>query len=490
MKAAAYMPAWNSFSLLLLTTVLVASQPAYAQVDPGPRPGAAGAGGPIKNLSAKDEKLFWASWERFKKVYSVSGSIEMGAGLGPSFNGNGCAQCHAQPAAGGSSPGARSPQVRQVQYGANQHLSLAPQFNPQMAMASLDRLPKKEQQVPSFLTKDGPVRVPHLVRHEDGSLDGSTYNIFTVAGRKDAPDCNLAPISFESEMARHNVVFRIPTPIFGAGLIESIPDDELVRNLETTKAQRGSLGIQGEFNRSPNDGTISRFGWKAQNKSLMIFAAESYSVEMGVTSEIFPNKRSSEPGCAPNPLPEDRTRVSAPNDAFSTTSEYASDVVNFASFMRLAAPSLAATHTASEVHGKKLFDQVGCAACHTPRLTTGKSSFTGMSEIVIEPYSDFALHHMGPGLADGVVQGLAEGDAFRSAPLWGLGQRLFFLHDGRTSDLLLAIREHASGGAAKGSSTRRVDGGLRVSEANDVIRNFDALDANGQQDILNFLRSL
>jgi len=477
-------------SIALLTLAAAITIPLCAQSDPGPRAGASGAGGPIKNLDPKDEKLFWSSWERFKKVYSVSGSIEMGAGLGPSFNGNGCAQCHAQPAAGGSSPSPHSPQVRQVQYGAKEHLSLAPQYNPQIALAALDRIPGKEQKTPSFLTEDGPIRVPHLLRHSDGTPDGGTYNIYTIAGRRDAPNCNLAPISFESEIVRRNVAYRIPSPIFGAGLIESIPDEELISNLEATKGERAALGIRGRFNRSPNDGTISRFGWKAQNKSLMIFAAESYSVEMGVTNEIFPNKRTSAPGCSPNALPEDRTRVSASDRAFSPSSDYASDVVNFASFMRLAAPPLAATHTPSEERGKKIFEQIGCAACHSPQLTTGKSSFTGMGEMVIEPYSDFALHHMGPQLADGIVQGSADEDSFRTAPLWGVGQRLFFLHDGRTTDLLVAIREHASGESTRPDA--RVPSGKRPwpSEANKVIRNFEALTADSQQDLLNFLRSL
>ncbi len=89
-------------------------------------------------------------------------------------------------------------------------------------------------------------------------------------------------------------------------------------------------------------------------------------------------------------------------------------------------------------------------------------------------YSDLLLHHMGTGLADGIVQGLAQGDDWRSAPLWGLGQRLFFLHDGRTADLGQAIQMHAS----------------PQSEANASVAAFNALPAATQQDILNFLRSL
>jgi len=97
-----------------------------------------------------------------------------------------------------------------------------------------------------------------------------------------------------------------------------------------------------------------------------------------------------------------------------------------------------------------------------------------MSNVTYNPYSDFALHNMGTGLTDGIHQGAAGPFQFRTAPLWGLGQRLFFLHDGRTSDLIQAIQSHNSPG----------------SEANGVIRKFSTLSATQVQDLLNFLRSL
>jgi len=117
---------------------------------------------------------------------------------------------------------------------------------------------------------------------------------------------------------------------------------------------------------------------------------------------------------------------------------------------------------------------VGCSLCHSVSLTTGNARYTGMSNVTYHPYSDFALHHMGWGLADRISQGVAGGDEFRTAPLWGLGQRLFFLHDGRTSDLLEAIRAH----------------GGRESEASGVISRFKGLSSTQVQDLLNFLRSL
>jgi CxxC motif-containing protein (DUF1111 family) len=126
-----------------------------------------------------------------------------------------------------------------------------------------------------------------------------------------------------------------------------------------------------------------------------------------------------------------------------------------------------------------LFTQVHCNLCHTPSLQTGSSAFAaGLSNQNVALFSDLLVHHMGSGLADNVSQGTAGPDEFRSAPLWGLGQRIFFLHDGRATPanggLLTAIQAHAGPG----------------SEANGVIRLFERLDNQQQQDLLNFLRSL
>ena len=121
-----------------------------------------------------------------------------------------------------------------------------------------------------------------------------------------------------------------------------------------------------------------------------------------------------------------------------------------------------------------MFNSIGCVLCHSASLTSGASIYTGMGSVTYHPFSDFAVHHMGTGLADGVTQGNAGPDQFRTAPLWGVGQRVFFLHDGRTSDLLEAIRAHQSSG----------------SEASNVIRLFNSLNSSQIQDILNFLRTL
>ena len=169
-------------------------------------------------------------------------------------------------------------------------------------------------------------------------------------------------------------------------------------------------------------------------------------------------------------------------------------MVKFAIFMRFLAPPTPAPATLSTSNGSNLFNQIGCALCHTPTLMTGKSSSGALDNKPVNLFSDLLVHHMGPGLGDNIIQGGAGPDEFRTAPLWGLGKRIFFLHDGRTKDLLQAIRAHASSsqncqGAQPGNGTTP-EGFACNSEANAVINTFNALSQGQQQDILNFLRSL
>ena len=133
--------------------------------------------------------------------------------------------------------------------------------------------------------------------------------------------------------------------------------------------------------------------------------------------------------------------------------------------------------------------------CHTPALKTNSSTaVAALGNQTAALYSDLALHKMGPALADNILQGSATGDEFRTAPLWGLGERIFFMHDGRTSDLVQAIQEHASGGNAGNGRGFEANWGSNSqfgpSEANKVIANYNALTGSQQQDLLNFLRSL
>jgi CxxC motif-containing protein (DUF1111 family) len=457
-------------ALALAACVYAAGQTKASPVDPGVRGGPAGAGAPLNGLTADEAAFFQDGLARFAQVEAVTKGANNG--LGPRFNSNQCLSCHSQPNAGGSSRAQ----------------------NPLLAVATLNGA---KNTVPWFLTQNGPVREARFKRSPNGAADGEVHDDFVITGRTDAPGCDIAQPDFlpagdplTGQRGNRNIIFRIPTPLFGAGLIEAIPDSAILANMASDAAMKSSLGISGHanahlsgnVNRSANDGTITRFGWKAQNKSLLLFAGEAYNVEMGVSNQLFPQERDETPGCLFNATPEDTLNFTTPATTSTSNPAVLSDIEAFADFMRMLAPPTPAPATPASESGRSTFAKIGCAQCHTPSFTTGKMIASGsstspsaaLSNQTANLFSDLIVHHMGEGLADGITQGGAGPDEFRTAPLWGVGQRVFFLHDGRTSNLVEAIRAHRS----------------RGSEANRVIERFNQLTTQEQQQIIDFLRSL
>ena len=518
---------------LLLVACVATTPPASQVIDHPPDPGAARrAGGPLPGLSAAQLELFEAGKDAFNEIDTVKGSAESSAGLGPRFNLNSCGGCHGFPASGGSSGF----------------------VNPEPIVAKLEGA-RNDAPIP-FLHADGPIVEARfkVLMAANGTLlrqpDGGVHALFTIAGRTDAAGCDIAQPGFERAWNSDNVTLRIPTPVFGLGLIEAISEATIKANsLETlqtvanaTKDHDASNGLKtmshsdeywgvaksgdmatmyrqlgivgrpgrGRENRSGNDSTITRFGWKAQNKSLLLFAGEAYNVEQGVTNELFPNERDEEAtvplpaACQVNATPEDDTKLAATANAPDARHELrsapltgdftkvAGDLVKFELFMRMLAPPLPACDMGRSgscadniIRGSQVFDDIYCAACHVRQLKLGPSSIPAITaQRFAHLYSDLLLHKMGvcaPNanhtarcLADGISQGQAQADEFRTAPLWGAGQRVFFLHDGRARDLPTAILAHRGPG----------------SEANVVIKLYEKLPDTSKQDLIDFLRSL
>jgi len=427
-------------------------------------------------------------------------------GLGARHNSDQCFACHAQPTLGGSG-GFLVPNPKQVA------LRRQPPQQPENPQFNL--IPHrfgKQNIVPSFEVQFGPIREVRFIYKVDpntgafltdqnGNLifDGGVHQLWTVRGiqgDQTITQCALTQPNFAMQLSQNNLAFRIPTPMLGLGLIDSIQDREILMR-QSLAQQNGAaaFGITGHPNRSGNDGTITRFGWKAQNKSITMFAGEAYNVEMGITNELFPTATEEDSACQgiQKPEPNDVTRTQnddtgpPPNESFFNPVHILADWMQFQLLMRFTdAPQPVANPSTSAQRGAAVFNQVGCALCHTPQMMTAPlTSSAVLSNRPVNLFSDLLVHHMGPGLADGVSQGQAGPDEFRSSPLWGIGQRIFFLHDGRTSDLLQAILAHRSN-AGTGA------GGLyyQASEANQVIDNFNNLSKNDKQGILDFLRSL
>ncbi|HEV2426247.1 MAG TPA: di-heme oxidoredictase family protein [Terriglobia bacterium] len=484
-KEARRMSSLKSVSRFLLTMAVVLSLAPLALVvavraqsnaqDPGVRGGPAGAGGFISGLSKNQQGVEGTAQSTFIELNSVTGFGNGGTGnlgLGPRFNSNSCSSCHLQPAVGGSAPFTNG--FFQI-FDLNGALNEMPSFESQSGVMANARFPAVQS--------GNPYAIPA----------GFTQELFTITGRSDAGACDLQQPNFSQAQSGNNMINRIPQPMFGDGLMEIIPESQILSNQSAQCANEATTGICGVPNLAP-DGTISRFGWKAQERSALIFSASAYNIEEGVSNAAFPNELDeSNPACVINAVPEDRF-----NFINSQPHRFPGDPERLALFIRmLAAPAPGACPTGGNcVNGQTQFNNVGCTICHSsPGPGSGTSAFqfvTPASAIAalggqkVNLFSDLLVHHMGNCLADGVIQGAAQGDMFRTAPLWGVGQRIFFLHDGRTSDIVQAIEDHSDQWCTGGIGMS----GYPSSEANGVVAAFNALTTNNQQDLIDFLRSL
>ena len=498
---------WIALRVSAALTTMIIPSVCLGQVDPGVRGGPPGAGAPVSPIQVNELAMFNEGKFRVTELEATcdgcsqvtpGGStgqdpflqtLTNSAGLGARFNADQCMACHSQPANGGSG-GFLVP---------NPQAPLSQRRPPENPM--FDLIPHRfgmQNTVPSFITQYGPIREVRFQRKPDGTPDGGVHQLFTVVGRTDdptIPGCTASVLpqpDFETQLRNGNLSFRIPLQMFGLGLIDSIQDIEILSRHDATAGVRAQLGIQGVPNHSGNDGTITRFGWKAQNKSLTMFAGEAYNVEMGVTNELFPQATEENPTCN-GPLknhPNDTTRIDTNdnrNQGFNNPLHLLADWMQFTLFMRFLDGPQPVPFSTTAQKGQALFGTdashpgIGCFTCHTPQMmTAAQVESQSLQSKPVNLFSDLLIHHMGPGLADNITQGAAQGDMFRSTPLWGVGQRIFFLHDGRTSDLLQAILLHSSGGG----------GGYSPSEANAVISQFTALNKSDKQAILDFLRSL
>lgn len=397
----------RAFVLLLAFPVLVwAQNPPPPAADAAPPP-AGRLGGPLTGLNTAQRGAFADGFAAFAQRENAD------SGLGPVFNDVSCISCHGNPAPGGG--GRRS-----------------------------------------------------VLRF--GRVEGGVFDPLEHLGGPLLQDRALRPEWRERVPAEANVVARrITTPLFGAGLIEAIPD----ASLRALAAKTGKPdGIKGRVSLviDPVSGVerVGRFGWKAQQATLLAFSADAYVNEMGVTNRLFradnaPNGRLA--------VLDRADRVLDPEDETDPVSGKA-DIDRVTDYMRLlAAPSRGEVADAPPLRaGRALFESLNCAECHTPSLRSGASPIPALAHRTVPLYSDLLLHDMGS-LGDGIPQGSAGPREMRTAPLWGLGLRNVFLHDGRATTLDAAIRAH--------------DGEAAISRAR-----YTRLDADRQRSLIAFLRSL
>jgi len=514
---------WRVVSATLSVLVLfwLALMPAHAQTatDPGIRLGPIDAGGFVSGLNTYQQEMEEPATNFFEEVNNVAGGTSVKrVGLGARFDSNSCNSCHGQPEPGGTSPAPCGIANSPFPTCGNQLASVY------TLMGATNTLPIFEASQTSSGC-DSATCAPTLVARAPYQPDlvtpnGHVQQLFTITDRTDAGTCDIQQPDFALLSAENNLIFRNTTPFFGGGLIEIINDADILANMNANLTLKMSLGISGNANIDPDDGSVDRFGWKAQNRSLLAFVGEAYNVEEGIDNEFFPNKTDETPGCTPpfplgppngngtHGVPDDRT-----DWAFLPATGYLmpGDPERFAIFGRfLAGPTPGAcsySKTSSCTNGQTYFASIGCVLCHNNAIpntnytgfTTPSSSISALGSVQVNLYSDLLVHHMGVCLADNVAQGDAAGDEFRTMPLWGVGQRYFFLHDARTTDIVTAIEEHADGyQQANGipGCSGNPNAAYPPSEADAVIAAFNNLstvsgvDGTAQQDLVNFLRSL
>jgi CxxC motif-containing protein (DUF1111 family) len=376
---------------------------------PGPQ-----LGDPLPGLTQEELDLFHAGKEAFEEVEGAAD------GVGPVFNGASCAECHASPATGGGSD------VLSTRIGA-------------MINGRFDALER---------------------------LGGPTIQTQGVVG--------LQGFRFRGEVVPKQatiVAKRRATPVFGFGLVEAVPDVDLVFLSVLQHLVTPDTAGRPNFVRNLRTGfpAVGRFGWKAQIATLTDFAGDAYKDEMGITTPGWFRSGDGRLIDEEN-APQGNAALLKFNPVTSPNEPDIEDVILFRNFMRFLAPPPRGPVTPAVRAGETLFLSIGCANCHAPTLQTSPSTVAALDRKEFHPYSDFLLHDMGP-LGDGIEQGTGRGSEMRTAPLWGLREHSFLIHDGRAATVELAILMHR--GQGQGARDR-----------------FNALTRRQKDNLLAFLNSL
>ncbi|HEY7189145.1 MAG TPA: di-heme oxidoredictase family protein [Vicinamibacterales bacterium] len=337
-------------------------------------------GDPLPGVTPIEFEAFRVGLDDFLEVETA------GEGLGPAFNATSCAVCHSVPAVGGTSA------ISEIRAGR--------------------RGPRGE-----FIPLD-----------ESGE---SLFHLFSVPSHACQP-----VIPPEATI----IARRVPIAVFGAGLVEAIPDEALLALEDPVDRNRD--GVSGRaaivVDRATGERRVGRFGWKAQHATLLSFAADAYRNEMGITNDLFREEaaygisRDRMRLCDPTPEPED---IRDPRTGRR-------GIDNFAGFMKFLAPLGRAAQDEATRTGEQVFGAIGCATCHTPVLTTGPSSNPLFDRRAVALFSDLLLHDVGTG--DGIQQATAAPEEMRTPALWGLRFRRPLLHDGSAATIEEAIRRHAA----------------------------------------------
>jgi CxxC motif-containing protein (DUF1111 family) len=364
-------------------------------------------GDPLRGITPAEFEEFRLGLEDFTEVETVED------GLGPAFNAASCAVCHNVPAIGGISPILETRAAHRDASGEIRALNAA----------------------------------------------GDTLiHLFSVPTHVCQPT-----IPEEANVLGR----RMPIPLFGAGLVEAVPDETLLALEDPFDRNRD--GVRGRaaiiVDVATGERRVGRFGWKAQQATLLAFGADAYRNEMGITNDLFPQEYAYDVG------DEQMRRCDVRHDPEDTRNPATGrrGIDNFEAFMRFLAPIPRAIADDAVRDGERIFGAIGCAACHVPALSTGPSANPLFNRRVVPLFSDLLLHDIGTG--DGIPQAAAKPEEIRTPALWGLRFRRPFLHDGSAATIDDALRRHER-------------------EAETARSGFLRLSTEDRAHLLSFLRSL
>ncbi len=425
------------------------------------------------NLGFEEQSTFKLGNALFRKLWvSSPSSTQASDGLGPMFNARACQSCHLKDGRGHPPEGAAdatSMFLRLARAAANDGERAA--IDARKALNFPDPIYGQQLQdlaVPG-LAAEGRMAVTYdeqPVILGDGttvSLRKPTYSVESLGYGPLDPATTLSP--------------RISPPMIGLGLVEQIHPADLLAQADPD--DRNGDGISGKASivRDPLSGalTLGRFGWKAQTPSIRQQSADAFAGDIGISTPEVPRHHGdcteAEAACLalPTGVQERLGPVEAPDPVMNLVTFYSQN---------LAVPARRDVGETPVLVGKRLFYDLGCTSCHTPKFVTRRDAPNKAQAFqLIWPYSDFLLHDMGGGLADGQPVGDATGSEWRTPPLWGIGltktvnDHTFFLHDGRARNLTEAILWHG------GEATKARDG-------------FAALPAAEREALVTFLESL
>ena len=405
---------------------------------------------PAPNLSQENLDKHLEGDVAFEQIF-VTPPSELNPGLGPLFNNNSCVSCHvkngrSQPAFDGDE---LSGFLLRLSVPGNDPIHGAkpvPHFGTQLQNKSIFNVVKEASYTTTFEEKN--------ISLNEGSTVTLQRPVFHLEnGHVDIPNnVQISP--------------RVAPAVFGLGLLESISVSDL-QNLEDEFDSDGD-GISGKLNMVWNinqqSSTIGRFGWKAENPSSLQQTADAYHQDMGITTNLFPDE---------NCIEQDNCNgddgvVDITDEVLEATSFY---------FQTLAVPAPRNYDSEQFISGLSLFDEIGCSACHVSSFVTSDVVMKELSNQKIFPYTDLLLHDMGEDLTDNRPSFLAEGNEWRTPPLWGIGLTELvnghtrFLHDGRARNIEEAILWHGG-------------------EALDAQKSYVQLSSEERTDLLFFLNSL